>query len=116
MNMKIPISHIATIILLLTASLGNLAAQHVKTGIDVLEENGFEQVRGKRIGLVTNPTGVDRYLNSTVDVLFNAPDVELVALFGRPDRLSIPVPECRSSRSTGKAGCRRHHSWRVWTR
>ena len=82
MNMKIPISHIATIILLLTASLGNLAAQHVKTGIDVLEENGFEQVRGKRIGLVTNPTGVDRYLNSTVDVLFNAPDVELVALFG----------------------------------
>ena len=94
MIMKIPISHIATIILLLTASLGNLAAQHVKTGIDVLEENGFEQVRGKRIGLVTNPTGVDRYLNSTVDVL----------------------PECRSSRSTGKAGCRRHHSWRVWTR
>lgn len=82
MNMKTPISHIATIILLLTASLGNLAAQHVKTGIDVLEENGFEQVRGKRIGLVTNPTGVDRYLNSTVDVLFNAPDVELVALFG----------------------------------
>ena len=82
MNMKIPISHIATIILLLTASLGNLAAQHVKTGIDVLEENGFKQVRGKRIGLVTNPTGVDRYLNSTVDVLFNAPDVELVALFG----------------------------------
>ena len=82
MNMKTPISHIATIILLLTASLGNLAAQHVKTGIDVLEENDFEQVRGKRIGLVTNPTGVDRYLNSTVDVLFNAPDVELVALFG----------------------------------
>ena len=79
MTMKNPISYIATIILLLTASLGNLAAHHVKTGIDVLEENGFEQVRGKRIGLVTNPTGVDRYLNSTVDVLFNAPDVELVA-------------------------------------
>ena len=95
MNMKIPISHIATIILLLTASLGNLAAQHVKTGIDVLEENGFEQVRGKRIGLVTNPTGVDRYLNSTVDVLFNAPDVELVALFGAgqavDSRTGVPI-------------------------
>ena len=113
MNMKIPISHIATIILLLTASLGNLAAQHVKTGIDVLEENGFEQVRGKRIGLVTNPTGVDRYLNSTVDVLFKATHMPASTW---PDRLSIPVPECRSSRSTGKAGCRRHHSWRVWTR
>ena len=69
--------HIFTTFLLLY-----LAAQQVRTGIDVLEENGFEQVRGKRIGLVTNPTGVDRYLNSTIDVLFNAPDVELVALFG----------------------------------
>ena len=41
-----------------------------------------EQLQGKRIGLVTNPTGVDRYLNSTIDVLHSAPGVELVALFG----------------------------------
>ena len=34
------------------------------------------------MGLVTNPSGVDRYLNSTVDILYNAPDVELVALYG----------------------------------
>lgn len=54
----------------------------VKTGIDVLEENGFEQLRGKKIGLVTNPTGVDRWMNSTIDILYNAPEVELVALFG----------------------------------
>ena len=74
--------HIFTTFLLLATVQGYLAAQQVRTGIDVLEENGFEQVRGKRIGLVTNPTGVDRYLNSTIDVLFNAPDVELVALFG----------------------------------
>ncbi|MBO7284301.1 MAG: DUF1343 domain-containing protein [Bacteroidales bacterium] len=58
------------------------AAQSVKTGIDVLEENGFAELRGKKVGLVTNPTGVDRYLNSTIDVLFNAPEVSLVALFG----------------------------------
>ena len=57
-------------------------AQTVLTGIDVLEANGFEQLQGKRIGLVTNPTGVDRYLNSTIDVLHSAPGVELVALFG----------------------------------
>ena len=57
-------------------------AQTVLTGIDVLEANGFEQLQGKRIGLVTNPTGVDRYLNSTIDVLNSAPGVELVALFG----------------------------------
>ena len=57
-------------------------AQTVLTGIDVLEANGFEQLQGKRIGLVTNPTGVDRYLNSTIDVLHSAPGVELVALCG----------------------------------
>ncbi|MBR2947893.1 MAG: DUF1343 domain-containing protein [Bacteroidales bacterium] len=57
-------------------------AQTVKNGIDVLEESGFSLLKGKRIGLVTNPTGVDRYLNSTIDVLFNAPGVTLVALFG----------------------------------
>ena len=59
-----------------------VSAQTVLTGIDVLEANGFGQLQGKRIGLVTNPTGVDRYLNSTIDVLDNAPGVELVALFG----------------------------------
>lgn len=57
-------------------------AQTVLTGTDVLEANGFAQLQGKRIGLVTNPTGVDRYLNSTIDVLHSAPGVELVALFG----------------------------------
>lgn len=54
----------------------------VKTGIEVLRDRGFEGLVGKRVGLVTNPSGVDRELNSTVDILFNAPGVELVALYG----------------------------------
>lgn len=54
----------------------------VKTGIEVLRDRGFEGLKGKRVGLVTNPSGVDRFLNSTVDILFNAPDVKLVALYG----------------------------------
>ena len=54
----------------------------VKTGIEVLRDRNFEILKGKRVGLVTNPSGVDRFLNSTVDILFNAPDVELVALYG----------------------------------
>ncbi len=54
----------------------------VKTGIDVLQENGFAQLKGKRVGLVTNPTGVDKNLVSTVDILANAEGVELVALYG----------------------------------
>jgi len=54
----------------------------VRTGIEVLRDRGFEGLVGKRVGLVTNPSGVDRELNSTVDILFNAPGVELVALYG----------------------------------
>ncbi|HKM31250.1 MAG: DUF1343 domain-containing protein [Bacteroidales bacterium] len=54
----------------------------VKTGIDVLQESGFALLEGKRVGLITNPTGVDRNLRSTIDILFEAPNVELVALYG----------------------------------
>ena len=66
--------------LFLLASL-TLSAQ-VYTGIDMLERYGFEELRGKRVGLVTNPSGVDRYLRSTIDILFEAPEVNLVALYG----------------------------------
>ncbi|HEX8898281.1 MAG TPA: exo-beta-N-acetylmuramidase NamZ domain-containing protein, partial [Chthoniobacterales bacterium] len=53
----------------------------VLTGIDVLEHDGFKQLNGKRIGLITNQTGRDRSNRSTIDVLFKAPNVKLVALF-----------------------------------
>lgn len=58
------------------------AARVVKPGVEVLVERDFAGLKGKRVGLVTNPSGVDRYLNSTVDILYNAPGVELVALYG----------------------------------
>ena len=67
-------------ILFLAATLS--ASATVKTGLEVLVESDFAVLQGKRVGLVTNPTGVDRNLNSTVDILFNAPGVKLVALFG----------------------------------
>lgn len=54
----------------------------VKPGIEVLRDGGFKELQGKRVGLVTNPSGVDRYLRSTIDILYNAPGVELVALYG----------------------------------
>lgn len=54
----------------------------VRPGVEVLERRGFEGLKGKRVGLVTNPSGVDRNLRSTVDILFNAPGVNLVALYG----------------------------------
>lgn len=79
-NMRYFPTIISSVFLYLLTYTGT--AQTILTGIDVLEANGFEQLQGKRIGLVTNPTGVDRYLNSTIDVLHSAPGVELVALFG----------------------------------
>ncbi len=67
---------------LLVSSVVFASGPVVKTGIEVLRDRGFEGLTGKRVGLVTNPSGVDRLLNSTVDILFNAPGVELVALYG----------------------------------
>lgn len=58
------------------------ATAQVKTGIELLRDGGFKQLQGKRVGLVTNPSGVDRNLKSTVDILNEAPGVKLVALYG----------------------------------
>ena len=57
-------------------------SEKVKTGIEVLRERGFEELKGLRVGLVTNPSGVDSQLKSTIDILHEAPEVNLVALYG----------------------------------
>ena len=73
----------AALAALLSCSTTAVAVEPVvKTGIEVLRDREFEGLKGKRVGLVTNPSGVDRYMNSTVDILYNAPGVELVALYG----------------------------------
>lgn len=53
----------------------------VLTGIDVLARSNFKALEGKRIGLITNHTGRDRNGRPTIDVLYKAPGVKLVALF-----------------------------------
>ncbi len=63
--------------LALVASL-SLGAR-VKPGIEVLADRGFEGLQGKRVGLLTNPSGVDTQLRSTIDIL--AVNVNLVALY-----------------------------------
>ena len=57
------------------------SAAQVKPGVEVLRDGGFAQLQGKRVGLITNPSGVDNKLKSTVDILAEAPGVELVGLF-----------------------------------
>ena len=63
------------------APCGDSGTPVVKVGIEVLESRGFEGLAGKKVGLVTNPSGVDRNLRSTIDILFEAPQVDLVKLF-----------------------------------
>jgi uncharacterized protein YbbC (DUF1343 family) len=63
------------------ASPAESSAPKVKPGIEVLRDRGFAGLEGKRVGLVTNPSGVDSQLNSTIDILFEAPNVKLVALY-----------------------------------
>ena len=53
----------------------------VMLGIDVLEADRFALVRGKRLGLLTHPAGVNRYGMSTVEILRRGKDVKLVCLF-----------------------------------
>ena len=50
-------------------------------GIDVLVAADFAPLAGKRIGLITNHTGIDRHRQTTIDLLAGAENVELVALF-----------------------------------
>ena len=54
----------------------------VKSGLEVLMSIDFKPLHGKRVGLITNPTGVTSELKSTIDVLFESDKVNLVALFG----------------------------------
>lgn len=54
---------------------------HTRTGIDVLEALDFAPLVGKRVGLITNQTGIDGNGRSTIDLLAHARGVRLVALF-----------------------------------
>lgn len=57
-------------------------AAAVKPGIEVFLEKNLDLVRGRRIGLITNPSGVDSNLRSTARLLKEHPEVNLVALYG----------------------------------
>jgi uncharacterized protein YbbC (DUF1343 family) len=54
----------------------------VKLGVEVLFEKHLDLIRGKRVGLITNPTGVDSQITSIIELFRAQPDVKLVALYG----------------------------------
>lgn len=56
--------------------------QKVSPGIEVLLKEEKNVLSGKKVGLITNPTGIDSKLTSIVDLLHDDPDINLTALFG----------------------------------
>ncbi len=58
------------------------AAAAVRPGVEVFLEKHLDLIKGKRVGLITNPTGVDSRVRSTADLFFNQPGIKLVALYG----------------------------------
>jgi uncharacterized protein YbbC (DUF1343 family)/CubicO group peptidase (beta-lactamase class C family) len=54
---------------------------HTLAGVDVLKRDNFKALKGLRVALITNHTGHDRERNPTIDLLFNAPEVQLKLLF-----------------------------------
>jgi len=78
------------------------AAAQTLAGIDVLEAQKFAPLVGKRVGLITNQTGIDRNRRSTIDLLAHAPGVKLVALFSPEHGLRGTLDE-RVSSTTDEA-------------
>lgn len=91
-------------------SLPMLLFAQVKPGIEVLRDANFELLKGKSVGLITNPTGVDKNLKSTVDILFEAEGVNLVALYGPEHgvRGDIPAGEKVENQVDAKTGLKVH--------
>lgn len=61
--------------------ISGLRNGNVRTGIDVLENENYDPLKGLRVGLITNQTGVDAEGHRTIDLLAHAPGVKLVAIF-----------------------------------
>lgn len=61
---------------------GPAASPAVKPGVEVLFDKHLDLIRGKRVGLITNPTGVDSHLAGIIERFRRQPDVHLVALYG----------------------------------
>ena len=82
----------------------------VKLGNEVLAGQNFKVLQNKRVGLITNPSGVNRDLASTIDVLRTAPGVKLAALFGPEHGIygDVPAGDKIQSRTDERTGLPAH--------
>lgn len=113
-NGKGSVNHLAGQILNVVASSivdaptsvpSNLPTEKVLCGVDVIENDGVELLRGQRIGLITNHTGRSRSGKSTIQILSQAENVNLVAIFspehGIEGKLDVAKIANTADKSTG---------------
>lgn len=79
-------------------------AGRVQTGLETLEMEKFATLRGKRVGLISNHTGQDSQGRSTVELLAQAPGVQLVALFSPEHGIAGHADEKVSSSKDASTG------------
>lgn len=72
----------------------------MQVGLDVLAAESFRSLRGKRIGLMTNPSAVNSRLESAYDILRQAEGVQLVAFFGAEHGVKASVADGESIHSS----------------
>jgi uncharacterized protein YbbC (DUF1343 family)/CubicO group peptidase (beta-lactamase class C family) len=88
----------------------------VATGIDVLQEEGFARLRGRRVGLLTNQTGRSRTQVSTIDLLHRAGGVTLVALLSPEHGIRGELDEAVDSSRDDRTGLPIHSLYGSTTR
>ena len=69
-------------VLLATLVAASSLRAQVRTGLEVLLSDSIHVLKGQRVGLITNHSGRDRDGRRNIDLLYRAPGVQLVALFG----------------------------------
>lgn len=103
-------SFLQIVVLMAAGVCGLLSAcatePRVQLGNEVLVQTKFQALAGKRVGLITNPSGANSQLESTIDVLRNAPGVKLVALFGPEHGIygDVPAGDKIASRTDARTG------------
>jgi uncharacterized protein YbbC (DUF1343 family) len=85
-NMRLSVAGGAAIILFLagcqTSDPTLVSRPKVKLGVEVLLDERLDLLRGKHVGLITNPSGIDSQCRSIVDLFARRPEFKLTALFG----------------------------------
>jgi uncharacterized protein YbbC (DUF1343 family) len=79
---KIYVLLLLAVVVLTSSVYGQEAAKPVMPGIEVLLQERLALLQNKRIGLITNPAGVDSRVESSVELLACHPKLRLVALYG----------------------------------